>query len=411
MSSNLYIPKTIKVGFQNREDTFTKQLAYIIYTDDKGVLRKQKSWEGWRDEKITPLDFVNEPTEGFMFNKAIKRYSWSSFSSNRSYIRVHDPRGFEFEITPENLIGVLMEGDVSRRVLQGKFVYSWHGTDLVLLPVASENYQDCVKFTNLQALSVSVADLKPGFVYETKKQEQFVYLGRFAQNENAKKKTMKFYWSSLEKKKLNEWRREKWQVNFGFEFTNTGGIPHISRCMSETSVPEYAQMMEDFHDDRQKKSLTKIEYAPIPKESFGKWWNSHSKKLETNYQTSFYMKDPRPNAKSDDWLYVCGRNDHYHKGKLEVHQICLASNEIAGRMTMDTLWRNYHSPVVKDIETLGIKNLMTVDQIYATISPCYRVEVYGGKNKKYQHTFEDKAMRNGMVEQVSPISTAEDPNE
>ena len=36
----LYIPKKIKVGFQEREDTFNGLLSYIIYWDDKGVLRK-----------------------------------------------------------------------------------------------------------------------------------------------------------------------------------------------------------------------------------------------------------------------------------------------------------------------------------------------------------------------------------
>ena len=73
MQTKLYIPKTIKVGFQKREGTFAGKLAYIIYTDDKGVLRKEKSWQGWRDQKIEPLDFENEPTSGFMINKDVSK--------------------------------------------------------------------------------------------------------------------------------------------------------------------------------------------------------------------------------------------------------------------------------------------------------------------------------------------------
>jgi hypothetical protein len=36
--------------------TYTGKLAYVIYFDNKGVLRKKKSWEGWRDKKIAAKD-------------------------------------------------------------------------------------------------------------------------------------------------------------------------------------------------------------------------------------------------------------------------------------------------------------------------------------------------------------------
>ena len=39
----LMIPDRIKVGYQKRDDTYTKRLAYVIYYDHKGVLRKEKS--------------------------------------------------------------------------------------------------------------------------------------------------------------------------------------------------------------------------------------------------------------------------------------------------------------------------------------------------------------------------------
>ena len=40
--SNFFIPEKIKVGYNSRNDTYTKKLAYIIYYDNKGVLRKEK---------------------------------------------------------------------------------------------------------------------------------------------------------------------------------------------------------------------------------------------------------------------------------------------------------------------------------------------------------------------------------
>mgnify|MGYP003293415702 CR=1 FL=1 len=42
MATNIFIPKKIKVGFQTREDTYTKKLAYVIYYDTQGKLRKDK---------------------------------------------------------------------------------------------------------------------------------------------------------------------------------------------------------------------------------------------------------------------------------------------------------------------------------------------------------------------------------
>jgi len=53
--AKLYIPKRICVGYQNREGTYTKRLAYVIYYDDKGVLRKEKSWQSWRNQNINGL--------------------------------------------------------------------------------------------------------------------------------------------------------------------------------------------------------------------------------------------------------------------------------------------------------------------------------------------------------------------
>lgn len=42
--SNIFIPQKLKIGFNNRDDTYTKKLAYIIYYDHTGKLRKQISW-------------------------------------------------------------------------------------------------------------------------------------------------------------------------------------------------------------------------------------------------------------------------------------------------------------------------------------------------------------------------------
>ena len=181
MASNkdrIYIPNKIKVGFQKREDTFAGKLAYVIYYDNFGKLRKEGSWTRWRDDKIPALEIENTPTSGLTLNKGIKRYSWSHYSSGRSMIRIYDPRGFEYEIEPSNLVGLLMHTDCNRREIQGDLVYAWHRGDLLLLPTSSEEYQNAKKYTELQATKVSAKALVPGYTYVTKAQDNIIYLGR-----------------------------------------------------------------------------------------------------------------------------------------------------------------------------------------------------------------------------------------
>lgn len=198
--TNLYIPKKCKVGLQKREGTYTGKLGYVIYHDGK-VWRKQASWEGWRhkegqktsegyydendkwqrrDVEITgvePIEFENVPTEGFVLNKKAGGYS-SGWNHRQTYCRVYDPRGFEFEITIPNLLYILQECSAYKgKGLEGEFVYAWEGKDLVLLPVSSPDFKECMAFTDLQSKKIGKKDLVEGCTYLTSRMEKLIYLG------------------------------------------------------------------------------------------------------------------------------------------------------------------------------------------------------------------------------------------
>ncbi len=180
----MFIPTRINVGFRQRSDTYTGNLAYIIYYDNKGVLRKEKSWNSWRDHKIDAQEFENKPTSGFVLNKGVggvrQSYGWNA---RNEYIRVFDPRGFEFEISVANLLFILQECNCDKgKGLEGEFVYAWSGNTLALLPVGCPEYKKCTSFTALQDGSVSAKDMVPGTVYVTKKQQQLLYLGKLHQH-------------------------------------------------------------------------------------------------------------------------------------------------------------------------------------------------------------------------------------
>jgi len=176
--NKLFIPKTIKVGFQNRKGTYTGKLAYVIYYDNKGKLRKEKSWHSWRDQTIEPIEIPNEPTSGFVLNKKVGGYK-SDWNFRQAYSRVYDPRDFEFEIDIPNLLFILGECDCYKgKGLEGEFVYAWNGTELVLLPTCCEAYKKCSEYSTLQGKKVAAKELIPEATYLTKNQEEVVYLGR-----------------------------------------------------------------------------------------------------------------------------------------------------------------------------------------------------------------------------------------
>lgn len=206
MKTQLYIPEKINVGFQLRGDTYTGKLGYVVYWDDKGVLRKEKSWQGWRHkpgetktggrrvdgkwvrydgvygDEVAPQAFENTPTEGFVLNKdvgGVSSYRSWGWNDRIEKVRVFDPRGFEFEIGIPNLLYILQECSSHKgKGLEGEFVYSWDRAELVLLPVNTKEYRECKKFTKLQALTFSKKDLKAGYEYIDKNQKRYVYVGK-----------------------------------------------------------------------------------------------------------------------------------------------------------------------------------------------------------------------------------------
>ena len=251
--NNLYIPKKIKVGFQHRNDCYQKRLSYIIYYGQDGKIRKEKSWESWRDKTIESEEYDNIPTDGFVFNKNVQRYNWSHFVSGRSLIRVFDPRGLEFEITTENLIMVLMNTDCSKRGLVGKFVYSWAGPELVLLPVSCEEYEKAIGYTDLQKGKIGAKDMVPGCSYKTKKGEDLIYVGKFHWftwnlwgNEPKPRSGRKFYIFTLD----------------GKTFETKSGLDFLSSKISDV-VSNYAEIIENFQNNHHSSKIVKFEAVPV----------------------------------------------------------------------------------------------------------------------------------------------------
>lgn len=240
-ADQLFIPEKIRVGFNNRDDTYTGKLAYVIYYDKKGVLRKQGSWESWRSKKIEPLDFDNTPTEGFVLNKGVggvkQSYSWNARVEK---IRTYDPRNFEFEISIPNALFILRECNCSKgKGLEGKFVYAWKGSELILLPVDCEEYKLSTNFTELQGKSVKAKELIPGATYITKRQEKVVYLGVFDYFFSVHPKSSKADAKGIIKRKVF-WSETRERLVYDI-------VSHISTVVTTETHSEFAKLVGKFN--------------------------------------------------------------------------------------------------------------------------------------------------------------------
>lgn len=258
----LYIPEKIKVGYQEREGTYTGKLAYVIYYDHKGVLRKEKSWQSWISDKITPDEFENTPMDGFVLNKGVggnrNSYGWNT---RNEYIRVYDPRNFEFEISVANLLFILRECDCSKgKGLEGKFVYAWHGTELVLLPTIAQDYTVSVEHTQLQKTDVSAKELIKGATYIAKDGEALIYIDRLKHYENrttyySQYGRMEESTKSYCKKKYifysaNEPSEDKSGYSYRYRSSDRykylNDLKKIATLKSELIAPNYAELVDGY---------------------------------------------------------------------------------------------------------------------------------------------------------------------
>lgn len=304
--NKLIIPKKINVGFQIRSGTYTGKLAYIIYWDDKGVLRKEKSWNTWRHNPDTvvnyqtketagdivePKAFENEPKEGFVLNKKAGGTS-GGWNTRRTTCRVWDPRDFEFEISVENLLFILGEtGSDPGKGLVGEFVYSWDKTELVLLPTCSKEYKESLGYTKLQTQKVTKNDMILGGTYMDKEQNVLIYMGKLGwrtRNDVSQsniKKVHVFY----------DVEREAFVVHAGF--TKLRSIINNTEC-----AENYAELMEEYQKSFNGSPVVKLELEKTDYDIAG---YPHYKKLFTKDENGqIYVAEVRPSGHGDNSYYV-----------------------------------------------------------------------------------------------------------
>lgn len=269
----LFIPKKLKIGFQKRNDTYTGKLAYVMYYDEKGILRKEKSWNSWIDKRIETIEIDNIPKTGFIFNKGVQRtgYHWSG---GRSVVRVYDDRDFEFEISVDNLIVILMHSDISKRDIMEECIFAWDGSELVLLPVNSEEYKESVKYTNQQLNKISTKDLVKGVRYQQKKNDiPLTYIGFFDWYQ------MEYVGGYYLKYQVHKGKKHVFYDEL-FKTFCVKSPSLLSHAISDEIVENYAELVDEFYKTPQSQKI--VSYTVTKKEYNDRWSNMDFYKIVDN---------------------------------------------------------------------------------------------------------------------------------
>ncbi|ATF13520.1 hypothetical protein A616_16510 [Brevibacillus brevis X23] len=325
MKSTIFIPEKLKVGFRERSDTYTGKLAYVICYDQKGKLRKEKSWQGWRDSKIQDIDFANEPTSGFVLNKKVGGHS-SGWNHRQTYVRIYDPRGFEFEISVPNLLYILENtNSIKGKGLEGEFVYGWDGTELVLIPTSSPDYADISKLNKLrhEKPKFNGKELIIGATYKSNDNIDLIYLGRFyeANGENKESKAYFFYDTNGKYSKIQHYK----------------SLTHnILNIVDDKCVDNYSNLMDELRKSRyySERDPNKDEYVYYTLDEFKNGFSS------SYYGDPFYTDEGEKLFVSKNRSYGWHNNyndrydvyDSYRNRKNE---------QILTKITLETIFTKY----------------------------------------------------------------------
>lgn len=391
MKANIFIPKKINVGFQNRDDTYTGKLAYVIYYDKKGKLRKEKSWNSWRDQNIPNEEFDNVSISGFVLNKRAggveESYGWNT---RKTYCRVYDPRNFEFEITIENLLYILENANsIKGKGLEGDFVYGWSGKDLVLLPVESPDYKEITNYNNIvfNNESIKAKDLIIGATYLDKENKEYVYMGKYDYFsvgyqwiENGEYKTSKYYKDvpyghfKINCKCINDLNYGKYYW-FAYKYDNNEWrfcqYKSISKnkfitCVNTKCSDDYANIYEQMIRNNSYSPIdeNKDKYIPYTFDEF----KMYAEKEEDRYGTGRYVKyNYRFYSDSGvEYEIICDKNSN----NWTVRRVYTTKDteDYYNRFDFITKSMNHYYESKTIIP-------MSIEELYERLKPCYR-EVY-----------------------------------
>lgn len=251
-----YIPDKLKVGFNTYDKN--KFLAYFIYWDERGKLRKESSWESWRDKKIDPAEMENKPLDGFRVYRVRNGYRYSLWEQRDAKMMVEHPTmNCLFEITPANFLELITANGVDKNgTILTPCVMAWDGPSLVLMSTQSPEYVETVEHS---AKVKELKNIKPevGHTYKDKSGDEVVYLGRKViyeekdyedDEEEAKARNIlhtKVYYPSHSRYSRTRYFEVKRYNTFVLYYKKSGWHKYVKTCPKFVSEVEGAEVLSE----------------------------------------------------------------------------------------------------------------------------------------------------------------------
>lgn len=173
-NNEIKIPEKHYVTFQKR-DGDDLPLAFITpYGEDAAATKRMSTADSWASGDIKARTIDNDLMAGFRICHSVRR-----FRTQNVLWRVADPRGFELEISSDNLADLLATVTVEKGEILSRCVWARQRNRDVLLPEESEEYQTAIANTQRNNKTVNFKDVKPGNTIIFKNGETGKYLGSF----------------------------------------------------------------------------------------------------------------------------------------------------------------------------------------------------------------------------------------
>ena len=189
----IVVPDRIRVGYNNRSDTFNGKLGFMIYANKaNGEYGQEKSFTSWIDKAYGENIFKNEFMPGFVMNKGVlNKHDYGAYSR----FRIFHPQGFEFEISQENLNFIISTCNLSAGEIETPCRIGWLGSRCFLIPEKTEvnklfvveeyKTRDVAQETQVRVRKgkyALAASLKDGKIYEHKSGVRYVVVAPTQKN-------------------------------------------------------------------------------------------------------------------------------------------------------------------------------------------------------------------------------------
>lgn len=177
-----------------------KRMATVDAWYENG--RRKYDWEtktNYIDDSVNePMVFENMPLSGFVIEKRLNR--GGSWYGSQDKWKIEDPRGFQLEISGNNLLQLIKHCMITEGMISGSCVWAREGQNNVLVPVNSDLYKETLENTKRMKAKFSLADLNPGDMVEfATTGELAIFEGRYYTIEETRHSDNRYALSSKKK--------------------------------------------------------------------------------------------------------------------------------------------------------------------------------------------------------------------